>query len=170
MIPVGMTLTRTMLISGSRYLWVFEIMKKLLGIPLVFMLGLAQMNQLQGDQTPKLLFIANVENEQIIVQFDVGAILTGAQTSWHNGSSIKLVLPGRKAETYEYVGYQIFQESGMMMQRHWLKLVFSGRGNPPKYADNELDMIKYVKNTPGSAAVIGAKNRNVVNELFVKEL
>jgi hypothetical protein len=81
-----------------------------------------------------------------------------------------LVLPGRKADIYEQVGYQIFQESGMMMQRHWLKLVFSGRGYPPKYADNELDMIKYVKNMPGSAAVISAENRNAVNELFVKEL
>jgi hypothetical protein len=128
------------------------------------------MNQIQGEQIPKLLFIANVENGQQIAEFDVGAILTGAQTSWHNGSSIKLVLPGRKADIYEQVGYQIFQESGMMMQRHWLKLVFSGRGYPPKYADNELDMIKYVKNMPGSAAVISAENRNAVNELFVKEL
>jgi hypothetical protein len=159
-----------MLISGFSYLWVFKIVKKLLGIPLFFVLGLAQMNQIQGEQIPKLLFIANVENGQQIAEFEVGAILTGAQTSWHNGSSIKLVLPGRKADIYEQVGYQIFQESGMMMQRHWLKLVFSGRGYPPKYADNELDMIKYVKNMPGSAAVISAENRNAVNELFVKEL
>jgi hypothetical protein len=134
------------------------------------MLGLAQINQLQADQKPQLLFIANVENRQQIAQFNVEAILTGAQTSWHNGSSIKLVLPGRRADIYEDVGHQIFQESGMMMQRHWLKLVFSGRGNPPKYADNELDMIKYVKNTPGSAAVIGAENRNAINELVVIEL
>ena len=161
---------KVMPISAFSCLWGFEIVKKLFGLLILFILGLAPMNQLQGDQKSQLLFIANVENKEQIAQVDVEAILTGAQVSWHNGNPIKLVLPGRKADIYEYVGYQIFQESGMMMQRHWLKLVFSGRGNPPKYADNELDMISYVKNTPGSAAVIGAINRNVVSELFVKEL
>lgn len=160
-------MTRTMLISDSSYRWVFKTVKKLLGIPLLLLLGLAQVNHIHGNQAPKLLFIANVGSEQQVAQSDVRAILTGAQTSWRNGRSIKVVLPGRKAKIYEQVGHEIFQESGMMMQRHWLKLVFSGRGRAPKYADNDIDTIKYVKNTPGAVAVIGAENRNSVSALLV---
>jgi hypothetical protein len=134
------------------------------------MVGVFCSNQLLGVDSPKLVFIANVNNGEKIDQVNVYEIVSGDQSNWPDGNPIKLVLPGRKAKIYEFVSRKIFGEPGMMMQRHWLRLVFSGRGNPPQYADSEQEIIDYVLNTPGSAAVVRVSNSDNLGALFLKEL
>jgi len=125
---------------------------------------------LEGADPADLVFIANISNTIDPAEINAEAILKGQQRNWVNGARIVLVLPGKQAETYEHVSLQIFGETGMMMQRRWLKLVFSGRGNPPKYAASEKEIIDFVLKTPGAAAVIRAQNHDSLGALLVKAL
>jgi len=124
----------------------------------------------RATKSVNLVFVANINDTIAPDELDVKAIIRGDQGNWSNGDPILLVLPGRKAESYEQVSHGAFGESGMMMQKRWLKLVFSGRGNPPRYADTEEEMIDFVLNTPGSAAVIRAQHHEDFTRLLVKAI
>jgi hypothetical protein len=132
--------------------------------------GTAWAEKQTSTEAANLVFIANINDTSAPDELDVQAIIRGDQGNWPNGDPILLVLPGRKAEIYEQVSRGVFGESGMMMQRRWLKLVFSGRGNPPKYADSEKEMIDFVLNTPGSAAIIKAQHHQNLTQLLVKAI
>ena len=124
----------------------------------------------RSTKAVSLVFVANITDTIAPDDLDVKAIIRGDQGNWSNGDPILLVLPGKEAEIYEQVSLGAFGESGMMMQKRWLKLVFSGRGNPPKYADTEEEMIDFVLNTPGSAAVIRAQHHEDFTRLLVKAI
>lgn len=137
---------------------------------MVWLSGAALADNLAAGQSNHLVFIANHDGATEPDLLDVQAIIRGDQTNWSNGNTIVLVLPGRKAETYEHLSLQMFGESGMMMQRRWLKLVFSGRGNPPRYADSEQEIIDLVLSTPDSAALITAQHARKLATLIVREI
>ena len=124
----------------------------------------------RATKSVNLVFVANINDTIAPDNLDVKAIIRGEQGNWSNGDPILLVLPGREAEIYEQVSHGVFGESGMMMQKRWLKLVFSGRGNPPRYADSEKEMIDFVLNTPGSATVIRAQHHKDYAPLLVKAI
>ncbi len=137
---------------------------------IVLLSGTAWAETQRATGTVNLVFVANINDTIATDELDVKAIIRGDQGNWSNGDPILLVLPGRKAEIYEQVSHGAFGESGMMMQKRWLKLVFSGRGTPPRYADSEEEMIDYVLNTPGSAAVIRAQHQENFTRLLVKAI
>ena len=137
---------------------------------IVLLSGTAWAEKLTSTEPANLILVANINDTIAPDELDVQAIIRGDQGNWSNGDPILLVLPGREAEIYEQVSRGAFGESGMMMQKRWLKLVFSGRGNPPKYADSEKEMIDFVLNTPGSAAVIRAQHHQDLTQLLVKEI
>ena len=137
---------------------------------IVLLSGTAWAEKLTSTEAVNLVFIANTNDTDAPEELDVQAIIRGDQGNWPNGDPILLVLPGREAEIYEQVSRGAFGESGMMMQKRWLKLVFSGRGNPPRYADSEKEMIDFVLNTPGSAAVIRAQHHQNLTQLLIKAI
>jgi hypothetical protein len=137
---------------------------------IVFLTGTAWAETQRPARAVNLVFVANINDTIATDELDVKAIIRGDQGNWSNGDPVLLMLPGRKAEIYEQVSQGAFGESGMMMQKRWLKLVFSGRGTPPRYADSEEEIIDYVLNTPGSAAVIRAQHQENFTQLLVKAI
>jgi hypothetical protein len=135
---------------------------------IVLLSGIAWAEEPRSTEAANLIFIANIDETISPDELDVKEIIRGDQKNWPNGDTILLVLPGRKAEFYEQMSREVFGETGMMMQRHWLKLVFSGKGNPPRFADSEKEIIDFVFNTPGSAAVIRFQHH--LTPLLVKAL
>jgi hypothetical protein len=136
---------------------------------IVLLSAVACADKLRGAEAANLVFVANINSAIEPDELDMQAIMRGSQGNWPNGSPIVLVLPGKKAETYEQVSHHIFGETGVMMQRRWLKLVFSGRGNPPRYVDSEKEIVDLVLNTPGAAAVIRAQYHDSLTKLLVRQ-
>jgi hypothetical protein len=137
---------------------------------IVLLSATAWVEKLSSTEAANLVFVANINDTIVPDGLDVKAIIRGDQGNWSNGDPILLVLPGRKAETYEQMSREIFGESGTVMQKRWLKLVFSGRGHPPKYADSEKEIIDFVLNTPGSAAVVRVEHHHNLSQLVVKAI
>ncbi|MFT6436193.1 MAG: hypothetical protein ACJAVI_004252 [Candidatus Azotimanducaceae bacterium] len=135
---------------------------------IVLLSGIAWAEEQRSTEAANLIFIANVNETIAPDELDVKAIMRGAQKKWPNGDTIFLVLQGRKAETYEKINREVFGETGSLMQRNWLKLVFSGKRNPPRHADSEKEIINFVFNTPGSAAVI--RFQHPLTPLLIKAL
>lgn len=84
----------------------------------------------------------------------ISDLLTGKQRKWPNGTPIVVVLPGKEAAYFQAVGNEWFGGSGAAMQRHWLRLVFSGRANVPLYAQNSQHTLTLLSQTVGSVGVV----------------
>jgi hypothetical protein len=85
---------------------------------------------------------------------DVAGIITGKQRKWENGAPIVVILPSKDAPHFQTVGDHWFNGSGSAMQRHWLRLVFSGRANVPIYAKNDAEVLAILDQTEGAVGIV----------------
>jgi hypothetical protein len=98
-----------------------------------------------------------VVNEAVpATQLTAGAlkdILTGKTMYWDGGAAINIVTAGEKADA------ALEQASGMTpsaFKTHWQRLAFSGRGQPPKKADDAAKALALVASTKGAIAILPA--------------
>lgn len=87
---------------------------------------------------------------------DVSLIVSGEQTSWANGSTIRLALPGKSSPQLDRISTRFMSATAKELQRHWLRLAFSGRAAPPKFFNSTEDLIAFLRKTPGSVGFIEA--------------
>jgi hypothetical protein len=80
-------------------------------------------------------------------------IYVGKTMYWNGGQAIVLVVAGNATDA------AIQEASGMsptQFRTHWQRLGFSGRGQPPKKADDVAKAIALVKATKGAIAIVPA--------------
>lgn len=87
---------------------------------------------------------------------EVKAFLKGTKTRWSDNSKVNLVFVNPTSSTGNQVAKAIFGTSGSEMNKALLALAFQGKISAPKFFDTEEEVAKYVKNTPGTIAVVGA--------------
>ena len=101
----------------------------------------------------KQVLVANVDPSLLPDSVQVADIVRGGKRSWSDGTILTVVLPGRKHPLFGQVEKDFFVGKGPSLQRHWVRLVFSGRGNPPLYAESTEEMCEMVRVTRGSCAL-----------------
>jgi len=104
----------------------------------------------------ELICLGNISQDLIGNIDDVGQIVTGEQTSWANGSTIRLALPGKSSPQLEGISARFMTSTGKELQRHWLRLAFAGQAAPPKFFDSNDALLNYLRKTPGSVGFIEA--------------
>lgn len=80
-------------------------------------------------------------------------IYTGKTMYWEGGAAVVIVLAGDKADA------ALEAASGMnpsAFKTHWQRLAFSGRGQPPKKADDVEKTLALVASTKGAIAILPA--------------
>jgi ABC-type phosphate transport system substrate-binding protein len=80
-------------------------------------------------------------------------IYTGKTMYWDGGEAVTIIVAGDKADA------PLEQASGMApgaFKTHWQRLAFSGRGQPPKKADDVAKALALVASTKGAIAVLPA--------------
>ena len=102
----------------------------------------------------ELICLGNISQDLIGNIDDVGQIVTGEQTSWANGSTIRLALPGKSSPQLEGISARFMTSTGKELQRHWLRLAFTGRAAPPKFFNSNEALLNYLRRTPGSVGFI----------------
>ena len=93
------------------------------------------------------------------------SVLMGRSVRWQDGSAIKLVLPSKASGELDDLSQALGLRDAAVFQRHWLKLAFSGRGDPPRFLASGQEVLQYVQSTPGAAGAIkvdGQLNLDVI--------
>lgn len=98
-----------------------------------------------------------IVNESVAASsLDAGAlkdIYAGKTMYWESGQAIVIVVAGDKTDA------ALQEASGMgasQFKTHWQRLGFSGRGQPPKKADDVEKAIALVSSTKGAIAIVPA--------------
>lgn len=100
--------------------------------------------------------IVHPSNNSAIDADAVGRIFLGRDKSFADGQqAIPVSLPETEAATTEF-NDKILNRSSSQLKAYWSKLVFTGKGSPPKEMSNEAEMIKLIATNPSLIGYVSA--------------
>ncbi len=91
---------------------------------------------------------------------DLKKIYLGKKTTWSNGQTIK-VAALKKGPAHTAFLKAVVKKAPSAFSLLWKKAIFTGTGNPPKFFDNEADLLKYVAETPGAVGYSSTTSSDV---------
>jgi ABC-type phosphate transport system substrate-binding protein len=91
---------------------------------------------------------------------DLKKIYLGKKTTWPNGNTIK-VAALKKGPAHTAFLKAVVKKAPSAFSLLWKKAVFTGTGNPPKFFDNEADLLKYIEDTPGAIGYASVTSSSV---------
>lgn len=86
------------------------------------------------------------------------SVLMGRQVRWEDGSNIDLVLPSKASGDLDELSTVLGLRDASAFQRHWLRLAFGGRADPPRFLGSTEEILQFVRATPGAAGVIWSES------------
>jgi ABC-type phosphate transport system substrate-binding protein len=110
----------------------------------------------QGNSDFKII-VNNENNIEEISKSKLANIFMKNVTQWSDGSKIFPVDLNSKSNTRSNFSQVVHGKSVEAIQAFWRKQIFSGSKVPPLEKDNDSEVIKYVKENPGSIGYVSNK-------------
>ncbi|MFZ5570081.1 MAG: substrate-binding domain-containing protein [Thermodesulfobacteriota bacterium] len=89
---------------------------------------------------------------------DLKLIYKGEKTLWPDDQPILFVtLPG--GDVHDMFVTTYLRKTPSQYSRYWKKLIFSGRGFPPRALKNEAGVVSYVRKTPGAIGYVSRQTK-----------
>ena len=85
-------------------------------------------------------------------------IFLGKVHRFPNGETVHAVDQNEDSATREEFYLKVTGKSPAQVKAHWSKIIFTGRGNPPKEVGNSADVKKYLSVNPNAIGYIDAKS------------
>lgn len=86
----------------------------------------------------------------------ISKIFLGKTKSFPNGLQAIPVDQNDNSATRDAFNSNVLGKSGSQLKSYWSRLIFTGKGTPPKQAGNDADVKKYVAANPDSIGYIDA--------------
>lgn len=106
-----------------------------------------------------IVVITNPSNTATLSQSDVKRIFLGKMKSFPDGGTILSVNQSAGSDVRKTFDKQALGKSPSQMKAYWSKLVFSGKGNPPKELLSDAEIIKLVAENPAVIGYIDSANK-----------
>ena len=100
----------------------------------------------------EVIVVVNKDNASALTNSDIKRIFLGKMKSYPSGGTILAVNHSANSDTRKTFDKAALGKSASQIKAYWSKLVFSGKGNPPKELPSDAEVIKLVSQNP---AVIG---------------
>ncbi len=114
------------------------------------------------------LIVVNARNQGArITRVSLQAIYLRPGTRWRDGTLIEAIDQSTRREVRAAFSHRILGMSVGEAQMHWLNLVKSGKGTPPRTKDDDASVLAFVGGTPGA---IGYVSADVAVDAAVKTL
>lgn len=99
--------------------------------------------------------IVHPSNQQAITDTDVKNLFTGRQKSFADGSPAIVLNLNSGDATQSAFNNKALGRSDAQLKAFWSKVMFTGKGNPPKEVDS-AEMLKLIAENPSIIGVIDA--------------
>ena len=106
------------------------------------------------EKTEDFWVIGNSTQLETISFDELTRVFRAQLEYWDNNTMSEVILHQSKSMDATKTAQLFYDGSIRNMQRFWLTMVFSGRARSPKYLDNHQEIVDYVRNTPGSIAIV----------------
>jgi len=122
---------------------------------LLLVLALAAAAGVSGADAPPFLVIVHHANPiQSITRAELSAIYLERLRSWPDGNEIHVYDQSSKSRVRAQFSQRIHGKSVAYVIRYWQRLIFSGRGVPPRELDSSEKVIEAVRNNPHAIGYI----------------
>lgn len=122
-------------------------LKKLLLIPLLSMSFIALAN---------VAVIVHPSNAATLSQDDINKIFTGRAKSFSDGKAAEAVNLAEAVAVRAAFDQKALGRSSSQMKAYWSKLVFTGKGTPPKELASEQEVLDVVAKNPAAIGYVSA--------------
>ncbi|AHF02069.1 hypothetical protein THIAE_10135 [Thiomicrospira aerophila AL3] len=116
------------------------------------------------------MLLVNQPDAKSILADDLVQIYMMRQRVWPSGEPIHVFrLPSRHPIHITFVKDQLDIETEEL-ERVWSRLVFSGRGNPPRVVTTEGDMVRAVLSTPGAIGYVSYDLVRGIPDIYLRDI
>lgn len=106
----------------------------------------------------EVVVIVNPSVSAAVSAKDISRIFLGKSKSLPGGHKVKpLSLSDGNAARDEF-NEKVLKKSNSQLKSYWSKLIFTGKGQPPKELGSDADMVNQVSSDPGSIGYISKEN------------
>ena len=98
--------------------------------------------------------IVNSSNGASINESDISRIFLGKVKKFSTGDKITIVNLKYNHETRNEFEKKVLNKSASQVKAYWSKLMFSGKGKPPKELASDKDILAFVAANPGSIGYV----------------
>lgn len=100
--------------------------------------------------------IVHPSNGSAIDATAVTKIFTGKSKSFSDGSKVSPVSQNASSDVAKEFNKKALKKSSSQLKAYWSKLVFTGKGTPPKDLSNDAAVLKHVASTPNAIGFVSA--------------
>jgi ABC-type phosphate transport system substrate-binding protein len=100
--------------------------------------------------------IVNSGNGSAIDDADISRIFLGKVKQFSGGDKITIINLKFKEATRNEFEEKVLKKSASQVKAYWSKLMFSGKGKPPKELGSDKEVIAFVAANPGAIGYIAA--------------
>ena len=97
---------------------------------------------------------------------EIPSIFLGKKVQWEDNSKIRFVILNEGNLHKEFLETYVHRSSSQYLN-YWKKMLFTGRGEPPKKFKTSEELIAYVRKTSGAIGYTNdrrhTKNLNIIN-------
>jgi ABC-type phosphate transport system substrate-binding protein len=104
----------------------------------------------------EVAIIVHPSNGDALTEADIVRIFLGKSKSFPSGAPAVPVNQAESTAATEEFNQKVVKKSGSQLKAYWSKLVFTGKGTPPKEVANDAEVINLVANNPNVIGYIDA--------------
>ena len=102
--------------------------------------------------------IVNKDNQAVLSEKDISRIFLGNLKSYSTGDTITPInITSKKALRKEF-NKKVLHKSSSQVKAYWSKLLFSGKGVPPKELKSDQQIKEFIAANPNAIGYIDRKN------------
>ncbi len=100
--------------------------------------------------------IVNPANSNSLDKGQLKRIWLGKMKSYPDGGSVMILDQANGAATRDEFLSKVIGKSGSQYKAYWSKLLFTGKGKPPKELSSDADIIAEISKSPGAIGYINS--------------
>lgn len=106
----------------------------------------------------ELSVIVHPANNASLDEAEIARIFTGRSGTFADGRTAVPVNLSEKVVTRASFDEKVLGRSSSQVKAYWSKLLFTGKGTPPKEVDTDQEVIELVKSNPNIIGYIATEN------------
>lgn len=106
----------------------------------------------------ELSVIVHPANSASLDEAEIARIFTGRSGVFADGRTAVPVNLSDKVASRAIFDEKVLGRSSSQVKAYWSKLLFTGKGTPPKEVDSDQEVIELVKNNPNIIGYIATEN------------
>lgn len=104
----------------------------------------------------EIAVIVHPSNANALDEATISKIYLGREKSYADGSSVIPMSLSETAAASTAFNEKVLKKSSSQLKAYWSKLVFTGKGTPPKEVATDADMVKLVAGNPNVMGYVDA--------------